>query len=99
MAGNVDGVALPVAEDLFELGAGLFVGHGVPVAVKLIGRHGAHPGGGGQSVGGQLDVAQTKSGADVRLVGRLVCAEPDASVRRNTLSCNAIGCRRPGRGG
>jgi len=88
---NVDGVALHVADGLFEVGAGSFVGHGVPVAIKLIGRHAVHPAGGGQSLGGQLDVAQTNSGPDVKLVRRLVCAESDIAIGPEHFALTELG--------
>jgi NO-binding membrane sensor protein with MHYT domain len=81
-----------VGDDLLELRARAVVGDRLPVAGQVLRAHLPHAGPRAQALGGQLDVAGVADGGpDVRLVRRLVGAEPDVAVGPEDLGLAELG--------
>src|SRR6266542_2725843 len=77
---HVDAGLPDIRDDALELASRPVVGHRLAEPLQLVRREVPHPGPSRERVGVQLEVALAQSGRDVRLVRRLIRAEPDVAV-------------------
>jgi bifunctional non-homologous end joining protein LigD len=87
-----DAGLLELGGDPLQLLAGAVAGHRLAVAGELLGAHLPHAGPGAQALDRELDVARVADHRpDVRLVWRLVTAEPHVTVRTEDLGLTELG--------
>src|SRR5215472_15502789 len=91
--GDADSLVPGGGDGILELAAGPVAGPPPPVPVELVGRHAVHAVAGRQALEGELDVPAADQRADVRLVGRLVFAEPDVAVWPEDLRLAELRCQ------